>query len=86
MADPAFKIDHEPAVEEAGAEAVCMQPVDGISNVMPDTASPARDLQERLKAGLSPTETKMSARAVTAMVLTVCLATWLTGYLFYSAL
>ncbi len=86
MADPAVKIEHETAIGEAGAESVYVQPVDGDSSELPGAASPARDLQERLEADLAPTESKMSARAVTAMVVTVCLATWLTGYLFYSAL
>lgn len=86
MADPAFKTKPEAACEEAGTETACVQPVNGVSSELAGAASPARDLQARLEAGLTQDETKLSARSVTAMVLTVCLATWLAGYLFYSAL
>lgn len=48
-------------------------------------ASPARDLQARLEAEIYDDQ-KMSARSVTAMVLIVCLSTWVAGIFLYASL
>ena len=47
--------------------------------------SPARDLQARLESEIFEDQ-KMSARSVTAMVLIVCLSTWVAGILLYASL
>ncbi len=47
--------------------------------------SPARALQARLEAEMA-LEPKMSARSVTVLVVTVCLATWFAGFLLYASL
>lgn len=47
--------------------------------------SPARDLQARLLEEIS-TPGRLSRRHVLATILTVCLSTWLAGYILYAAL
>jgi hypothetical protein len=66
----------KPAYVQAAAEgAISAEPV----------GSPARDLQARLEAEIG-TVRKMSARSVTALVIVVCLSTWLTGFWLYASL
>ncbi len=51
----------------------------------PVGASPARDMQAHLKTELEKSD-KTSAREVTAMLLIVCVATWIVGVALYATL
>ena len=84
MAQTARKIETaQPRVEDVAEQAPTL------NVAAPDAEaalSPARDLQSRLAEEVARKDDKMSARHVTALVLTVCLATWVGGFLLYATL
>jgi hypothetical protein len=72
----------EPAVEEYARSEPSVA-VASLGDVAVD--SPARALQSRLETEIA-LEPKMSARAVTVLVISVCFATWFAGFLLYASL